>query len=137
LKNLIKARDKAYDTYNEISSGKLPEGEQFTYRHENGYSTDVTHRTGRWWDVRATEEHHKEKRVAEEALEKAKEELEAQEDITEDHNTWLESTKSLEYINEGLASLDDAVSNIETMNFGKATMAEWRGLPLIVLAGLT
>jgi len=128
LENLKKAKDKAYDTHYEISWGELPELEQ---------STSYSSRCMSWWSHHATEEQIEERRVAEEALEKAKEELEAQEDITKDHNDWLLSTKSLEYINEGLTSLDDAVSNIETMNFGKATMAEWRKLPLIVLAGLT
>ena len=129
LNKIQEVKDKAYYTHKEINSGELPKEEED--------STGYTWRCKVWWNHHATEEQIEERRVAEEALEKAKEELEAQEDITEGHNAWLESTKSIEYINEGLASLDDAVSNIETMNFGKATMAEWRELPLIVLAGLT
>tara|TARA_R110002020_G_scaffold6579_1_gene27955 strand:- start:4 stop:861 length:858 start_codon:yes stop_codon:yes gene_type:complete len=137
LENLIKARDKAHATYKEISSGELPEGEQFTHKYENGHGIKVTWRSNIWWDLRATEGHHEEKRVAAEALEKAEEDLKLQRDITENNNTWLESVKSEKYINDVLHKLDEAVADIELMKFCRATIVEWKKLPLIVLAGLT
>ena len=129
LENLIKARDKAYDTYNEISSGKLPD--------EVTDSTGYQWRSKVWWNHHATEEQIEEKRVAAEVLKRAEEDLKLQREITENNNTWLESVKSEEYINDVLHKLDEAVADIELMNFCKATMAEWKKLPLIVLAGLT
>ena len=128
LKKIQEVKDKAYKTHYEISWGELPELEQ---------STSYSSRCMSWWSHRATEEQIEERGVAEEALEKAKEELAEQEDITEGHNAWLESVESEEYINDALHKLDEAVADIELMKFCRATIVEWKKLPLIVLAGLT
>ena len=127
LENLIKARGNAYDTHYEISSGKLPDTDSTGYQLKSKV----------WWNHHATEEQIEEKRVAAEVLKRAEEDLKLQREITENNNTWLESVKSEEYINDVLHKLDEAVADIELMNFCKATMAEWKKLPLIVLAGLT
>jgi len=127
LENLIKARGNAYDTHYEISSGKLPDTDSTGYQWKSRV----------WWNHHATEEQIEEKRVAAEVLKRAEEDLKLQREITENNNTWLESVKSEEYINDVLHKLDEAVADIELMNFCKATMAEWKKLPLIVLAGLT
>ena len=127
LKNLIEARSNAYDTHYEISSGKLPDTDSTGYQFKSKV----------WWNHHATEEQIEEKRVAAEVLERAEDDLKLQREITENNNTWLESVKSEEYINDVLHKLDEAVADIELMNFCKATMAEWKKLPLIVLAGLT
>jgi len=78
-----------------------------------------------------------EKAVLREAYDKACKDYDAQKDITDGHKDWLEGTKSKEYIDKVLEELDLAAKEIELSDFGMATIAEWKKLDLIVLAGLT
>ena len=77
-----------------------------------------------------------EKAVLQELYDKAREDYDAQKDITDGYENWLKPKRSKNYIDKVLEELDLAAKEIEISDLGMATLAEWRKLDLIILAGL-
>ena len=77
-----------------------------------------------------------ERAVLKEAYDKAHKDYDAQKDITDGYENWLKPKRSKNYIDKVLEELDLAAKEIEISDLGMATLAEWRKLDLIILAGL-